>query len=57
MILGQEDPDKNYIHSSPLGQQFGNDDGDVHYWAVWWGGAEIDAYDIRVGLFNSEFGM
>ena len=30
---------------------------DVHYWVVWWGGAQVEAYKDRVGYFNSEYGM
>ena len=57
-ILSEEDPDKSYIHSSPLGSQFGEMKvADVHYWAVWWGEAPIEYYKEKVGYFNSEFGM
>ena len=46
------------MHSSPLGRQFGNQsDGDVHFWAVWWGSMKLEDYEFNIGLFNSEFGM
>ena len=56
-IIDSEDPDTSYIHSSPLGHQYGGTEGDVHYWAVWWGAAPIEAYENNVGLFTSEYGM
>ncbi len=41
-----------------MGRQFGNlSDGDVHFWAVWWGGMRLEAYEHNMGLFNTEFGM
>jgi beta-mannosidase len=43
-MLAKEDPDKSYINSSPLGSQWNGESGDVHYWAVWWGGAGIEFY-------------
>lgn len=56
--LAAEDPDKSYINSSPL-STYGDDlnRGDVHYWLIWWGGSDIVNYEMRLGRFNSEFGM
>lgn len=56
--LAKEDPDKSYINSSPL-STYGDDlnRGDAHYWLIWWGGADIINYEVRLGRFNSEFGM
>lgn len=31
--------------------------GDVHYWGVWWGEEPFEAYQAKVGRFNSEFGF
>jgi beta-mannosidase len=57
-MLAAEDPDKSYINSSPL-STYGYDlnSGDVHYWAIWWGGAEVNSYWYSIGRFNTEFGM
>jgi len=30
--------------------------GDIHYWGVWAGGANFEAYSNAIGPFNSEFG-
>ena len=56
-ILSEEDPDKSYIPSSPMSNQYAHNEGDVHYWGVWWGGSAVEEYEQRVGLFNSEYGM
>lgn len=58
--LAQLDPQRSYIHSSPLngwGRPEAYKRGDVHYWGVWWGLAPIESYRQKVGRFVSEYGM
>jgi beta-mannosidase len=56
-LIEDLDPDTSYIPSSPMASQYAFNEGDVHYWTVWWGGSSVDQYEQRVGLFNSEYGM
>ena len=57
-MISIEDPDKNYIHSTPLSSQnWGYERGNVHYWMIWWGGADLETYETHLGRFNSEYGV
>ena len=57
-LLAIEMPGLSYIPSSPLSNQYwGNDKGNVHYWLVWWGSADLETYETHLGRFNSEYGM
>lgn len=54
--------DRNTIYwpSSPSlgwGHQEAYEQGDVHYWGVWWGMEPFSAYDTHVGRFVSEYGF
>ena len=58
-IVEIENPDIAYIPSSPVNGvgNFGFDrGGDIHFWGVWAGGSNFEAYEKAVGPFNSEFG-
>lgn len=49
-----------YISSSPQigwGHQESFEQGDSHYWGVWWGMEPFSAYTTHVGRFVSEFGF
>ncbi len=59
-ILREEDPGRPYWPSSPSlgwGRDSAYRKGDVHYWGVWWGKEPVEAYNKKVGRFNSEYGM
>lgn len=58
--VAQDDPDRFYLPSSPIG--FWNDPtddsrGDNHFWGVWHGEQPFSAYAERVPRFMSEFGF
>lgn len=56
----QYDPDRSYTHSSPLngwGRERAYQEGDVHYWGVWWGLDSLETYRRKTGRFVSEYGM
>ncbi|HEU4717876.1 MAG TPA: glycoside hydrolase family 2 protein, partial [Bacteroidia bacterium] len=49
-----------YWPSSPStgwGHKEAFEQGDVHYWGVWWGMEPFSAYDDHIGRFMSEFGF
>lgn len=49
-----------YWPSSPSlgwGRKESLNQGDVHYWGVWWGKEPFEIYDARVGRFVSEYGF
>ena len=62
-ICEELDPIRLYWPSSPghelalpeVDQIYGS--GDNHYWGVWHGGDDFDAYEKNIGRFMSEFGM
>ncbi len=59
-LLRQLDPDRSYTHSSPLngwGRERAYQEGDVHYWGVWWGSDSLETYRRKTGRFLSEYGM
>jgi beta-mannosidase len=58
--LDDEDPDNYYWPTSPSQSVATNatiNQGDIHYWNVWAGKADIEDYNLFVGRFNSEYGM
>ena len=62
-VCSELDPSRLYWPSSPgdgdslprTGQNYGS--GDNHFWDVWHGGKEFQAFDDNIGRFMSEFGM
>ena len=62
-VCKKYDPKRLYWPTSPghtieapkKGQTYGN--GDNHYWGVWHGGEDFDAYEKNVGRYMSEYGM
>ena len=62
-VCGELDPSRLYWPSSPgdgdslpvSGQNYGS--GDNHFWDVWHGGKDFQAFDNNIGRFMSEFGM
>lgn len=32
-------------------------EGDSHYWGVWWGNEDFEAFENKTGRFVSEYGM
>jgi beta-mannosidase len=59
-ILKELDPQRPYWPSSPSlgwGREQAYNQGDVHYWGVWWGREPVEKYNEKVGRFNSEYGM
>jgi beta-mannosidase len=51
---------KNYIPSSPSigwGHKESLQQGDSHYWGVWWGNEPFENYEKKVGRFMSEYGF
>lgn len=59
-LVRQYDPDRSYTHSSPLngwGRERAYQEGDVHYWGVWWGRDSLETYRRKTGRFVSEYGM
>jgi len=54
------DPSRPYISSSPKlgwGVKESITEGDSHYWGVWWGGEDFEAFEKKTGRFVSEYGM
>ena len=62
-ICSELDPQRLYWPSSPChGTDQSNQDqiygkGDNHYWGVWHGGDDFNAFDDNVGRFMTEYGM
>ncbi len=51
---------KNYCPSSPSigwGHKESLQQGDSHYWGVWWGNEPFENYEKKVGRFMSEYGF
>ncbi len=54
------DPSRFYWPSSPgtgRDHSASYEDGDVHYWGVWWGEQAFETYEEKVGRFMSEYGF
>ena len=62
-VCNELDPERFYWPSSPgHGTDQSDEDqiygkGDNHYWGVWHGGDEFDAFEDNVGRFMTEYGM
>ncbi len=59
-IVNQQDGVRNYWPSSPSigwGHPESLQQGDSHYWGVWWGGESFENYNSKVGRFVSEYGF
>ena len=62
-VCSELDPQRLYWPSSPChGIDQSNQDqiygkGDNHYWGVWHGGDDFDAFEDNVGRFMTEYGM
>ncbi|PKP33781.1 MAG: beta-mannosidase [Bacteroidetes bacterium HGW-Bacteroidetes-17] len=54
------DPNHQYWASSPKigwGHKESMEEGDSHYWGVWWGKEPFSIYNEKVGRFMSEYGF
>lgn len=55
------DPDRSYIHSSPMQANWGRQEsflhGDIHYWGLWYGKQDFDVFRKYPMRFVSEFGF
>lgn len=59
-IVKKYDSQRNYWQSSPSigwGHKESLQQGDSHYWGVWWGMESFDVYKEKVGRFMSEYGF
>lgn len=59
-IIKTYDPQRSYVHSSPLseGGKSGNlDNGCMHYWKPWNMNDEFDGYEKNVGRYMNEYGF
>ncbi|MBC7384129.1 MAG: glycoside hydrolase family 2 protein, partial [Bacteroidia bacterium] len=59
-IIAIHDPIRNYWSSSPSigwGHAESLQQGDAHYWGVWWGNEPFKNYKNKVGRFMSEYGF
>ncbi len=59
-VVEEFQPDVPYWPSSPSngwGRDIAYEQGDVHYWGVWWGRAPFESYREKIGRFNSEYGF
>jgi len=58
-LLGELDPERPYVASSPIGGENANDGdiGDQHYWDVWHGRGDWKHYQDSRARFASEFGF
>jgi len=59
-VLKQYNPEVAYWPSSPKygwGHEESMQEGDSHYWGVWWGAEPFEVYEEKVGRFMSEYGF
>lgn len=59
-ILKINNPEITYQPSSPMigwGHKESLQQGDSHYWGVWWGNEPFETYKKKVGRFMSEYGF
>lgn len=59
-IVKQNDFQNTYWPSSPSigwGHKESLQQGDSHYWGVWWGNEPFEMYEKKVGRFMSEYGF
>lgn len=58
--LNEVDSSRPYVSTSPRygwGVKNSFTEGDSHYWGVWWGGEDFEAFENKTGRFVSEYGM
>lgn len=59
-IVKEQNPNVYYWPSSPSigwGHKESLQQGDSHYWGVWWGNEPFETYNKKVGRFMSEYGF
>ncbi len=59
-VLSELDPGRAYHPSSPTtgwGRKESLEQGDLHYWGVWWGMEPLRKYREKTGRFVSEYGF
>ncbi len=59
-VVKQNDLNTAYLPSSPQigwGHKESLQQGDSHYWGVWWGNEPFEIYERKVGRFMSEYGF
>ncbi|MFN7119561.1 MAG: beta-mannosidase [Saprospiraceae bacterium] len=59
-IVKQYDPQRTYVHSSPLsegGKSSNLDNGCMHYWKPWNMNDDFDGYERNVGRYMNEYGF
>ena len=59
-IVAEEDPDRAYTHTTPLGsytKTHARDNGTLHYWGVWHGPDDFSGYETKVGRYMNEYGF
>jgi len=60
LVVIESDFRRSYIESSPKfgwGHRESLQQGDSHYWGVWWGDEPFSSYENHVGRFMSEYGF
>lgn len=53
-------PDANYVSTSPMsnwGKEENYNHASMHYWGVWHGDDELEAYKTKIGRFMAEYGF
>ncbi len=58
--VNEFDGTRPYISSSPMhgwGHEESFKEGDSHYWGLWWGLEDWEAFENKTGRFISEYGM
>lgn len=58
--LKEHAPNAYYVHTTPLsnwGKTENFDQATMHYWGVWHGEDELEAYRTKIGRFVSEYGF
>ncbi len=59
-VVSNLDPERSYWESSPSigwGHKESLEEGDSHYWGVWWGMEPFEMYKKKIGRFMSEYGF
>lgn len=59
-IIAEEDADRSYSHTSPLGSYTkiaDRNNGTLHYWGVWHGPDDFSGYETKVGRYMNEYGF
>ena len=59
-VIKTNNPEITYWPSSPMigwGHKESLQQGDSHYWGVWWGNEPFETYTKKVGRFMSEYGF